>query len=202
MVKPPLIAFFLAIITVMGGIYLADQAGWIDLTPPDEPRAQPVWAVSFLATSDTDRTEASETISNDGHTITYVLTDANMDGLGDVELDIRVLNQNSGTAADSWPFRADLTFVTDVTGAGNNIVNTTGFDNRYDITWSLTESGEPTLQQISSYAVSNDWKTGKSDQLNADIRMAPTATDDLTNALSGKLIFVIGGITMTVNLAE
>ena len=201
MAKPPLIAFFLAIIAVLGTIYIADQAGWIDLQPPGEPRAQSIWEVSFLSTSDTDRTEASETISVDGHTITYVLTDANMDGLGDVELDIRVLNQNSGTAAESWPFRADLTFVTEVV-ANNFIVNTTGFDNRFDITWSLTESGEPTLTQIGTYAVSNDWKTGKSDQLNADLRMAPTATDDLTPSLNGKLVFIIGGITMTVNLAE
>lgn len=207
MVKSPVIAFILAIIAIMGGIYLADQAGWINLSPGPTPKAGSLWEVTFLISSDTDRTEIGESISDGGHTITYELVDAQMDGLGDVNLDARVLNMNLGASTDRWAFRADLTFVsTTAVGGGapgaQPIVNLTDLNSRYDVSFTLTDAGAPTLQQIGQYAISNDWATGMSDQLNLDLAMNPTATDDITPSLPGKLVFVVGGITLTCNLLE
>ena len=204
MVKPPIIAFLLAVIAVMGGIYLADQAGWIHLRPPPEPRADQLWEVTFLASSDTDRTESGETISTDGHTITYIMNDANMDGLGDVNLDIRVTNMNVGGKDEIWPMKAELTFVstTAPSSAAQPIVNMTDLNSRYAITWTLTDAGSPTLAQVGNYAISSDWTTGMSDQLNADLEMNPTATDDLAVGTPGKLQFMVGGIQLQVDLLE
>lgn len=206
MAKPPVIAFILAIIAVMGGIYLADQAGWIDLSPGPDPRAESLWEVTFLISSDTDRTESGEAITDSGHTITYTLSDVQMDGLGDVNLDVRVLNMNVGAKDDLWAFRADLTFVSTTQASGapgaQPIVNMTDLNTRFDVTFSLTESGSPTLQQSGQSAISNDWATGISDALNIDLTMNPTATDDLATATPGRLEFLVGGIKLVCHLLE
>jgi hypothetical protein len=206
MVKPPIIAFILAIIAIMGGIYLADQAGLINITPGPDPRADSLWEVTFLPTSDTDRTEAGEAIGDNGRTITYTLADAQMDGLGDLNLDVRVINLNIGATDERWAFRADLTFVSTTQASGapgaQPIANLTDYNSRTDITWSLTDSGAPSLAQVGQYATSSDWVTGASDTLNIDITMNPTATDDISSALPGKLEFLVGGIKMTCNLLE
>jgi len=205
MAKPPVIAFILAIIAVMGGIYLADQAGWINLSPHPDPRADSLWEVTILSSSDTDRTESGEHISDAGHTITYTLSDANMDGLGDVNLDVRVLNINIGAKDDLWAFRADLTFVSTTQAAtpgAQPIVNMTDLNSRFAVSFTLTESGSPTLQQIGQYAVSNDWATGMSDALNIDLEMSPSAADDIAVGTPGKLEFLVGGVKLTCNLLE
>lgn len=206
MAKPPIIAFILAIIAVMGGIYLADQAGWINITHGPDPRAASLWEVTFLASSDTDRTESGENILDSGHTISYTLTDGNMDGLGDVNLDVRVINLNIGATDEQWAFRADLTVVSTTQASGapgaQPIVNMTDLQSRFDVTFSLTESGSPTLQQLGQYAISNDWTTGASDALNIDLTMNPTATDDIATGTPGKLEFVVGGVKLTCNLLE
>ena len=206
MAKPPVIAFVLAIIALMGGIYLADQAGWINLSPGPDPRADQLWQVSLLSSSDTDRTEAGENILPDGHTLNWELSDANMDGLGDVNLDVRVVNMNTGTADELWPFRVDLTFVSTTQASGapgaQPIANLTDFNSRYDVSFTLTDAGAPTLSQTGQFAISNDWKTGMSDALNIDLGMSPTSTDDIAPGTPGKLEFVVGGIKLTCNLLE
>lgn len=202
-----MIAFFLAVIALLGSLYILDQAGYIHLSPGPAPRADSLWEATFLISSSVDRTTSGENILDNGHTISYTLTDPNMDGLGDVNLDVRVINMNSGADTDRWAFRADLTFVSTTAAGGGApgaqpIVNRTDVNTRYAISWSLTESGSPTLQQIGEYAVSNDWTTGKSDQLNMDLEMSPIATDDISPSVPGKLEFLVGGIKLTCNLLE
>ena len=206
MAKPPVIAFILAIIAIMGGIYLADQAGLIDLTPGPDPRADSLWEVTILPSSDTDRTESGEAIDAGGHLIRYELTDANMDGLGDVNLDVRVRNLNAGASDELWAFGADLTFVSTTQASAapgaQPIVNMTDFNTRFAVTWTLTESGAPTLAQNGQSASSSDWVTGAADTLNIDLEMAPSATDDIASATPGKLEFMVGGIKLTCELTE
>src|SRR3990167_1717140 len=201
-----LIAFALVVIAALAGVYMADRAGWIDIDPGPAPRADSLFQVRFLDTSDTDRSELTETISTDGHGVLYAMNDNDIDGLGDVNLDATVTNANVGGADELWAFSAEITFVdfTFATGGSspNHIVNSTDFNSRWDVTWSMTDVCSPTISQISDKASSKDWKTGMTDQLNIDLRMNNDATNDVAAADDQILKFVIGGIEMVVTLRE
>ena len=194
--------------TLFGGLAWAGVPAFIDIPGISPPVATGLWSVQFLATSSVDRTTSGENIVDGGHTIRYELTDANMDGLGDVNLDIRVINQNVGASTDVWPFEVVLTYVSTTTGATPaaqpivNRTNTGSIDERAAVTYSLTESGSPTLTQLGERAVSNDWATGLSDQLNVDFEMSVVACDDIAVGTPGKLQFTVGGVLMTVELTE
>ena len=187
-----------------GGLAWAGIPGFIDLDPVVVPDADSLWEATILTSSDTDRTEAAETLSADSHTISYTLTDANMDGLGDLNLDVRVTNKNIGPSDKPWAFSASLVSVTSV-AAANYIVNRTGvggLGERFDVSYTLTESGAPTLSQTGETATSGDWFTGASDQLNVDFAMSVTGCQSITTTLPGKIVFMVGGISMTVDLLE
>ncbi len=196
--------------TAFGGLAWAGIPAFVEIPGVSPPTAEGLWQATFLLSSDTDRTEVGEIITDGGRTITYELTDGNMDGLGDVNLDVRVVNMNEGSPDKLWPFEVRLTFVSHTAAGGGApgeqfIVNRTStgtIDERYAVTYSLTESGDPTGQQIGERFISNDWKTGQSDQLNVDFETNPVATDDIAPGTPGKIQFTVGGILMTVNLLE
>lgn len=194
--------------TAFGGLAWAGIPAFVEIPGVSPPTAKGLYDVSFLMSSDTDRTEAGELISDGGATIRYTLSDANMDGLGDVNLDVRVVNRNAGDATAAWPFEVSLTFVdfTRVsTGLQQFIVNRTSQGTpaeRYDVTYTLTDSGSPTLNQDGERAFSNDWYTGLADTLNLDLAMSPGALDDVGNGAQVQLRFLVGGVTMTCILQE
>jgi len=188
--------------TLFGGLAWAGVSGIWNFEPGPDPTADPLFTVVFLSTSDTDRTELSETITPDGHTITYALTDENMDGLGDVNLDVRVANVNVGSSDDTWRFTAEIVMVTQVAQNGA-IVNLTSYNQLWSVDWTLSDIGSPTLSSLEGdKAVSTDWKTGMADQLNIDLYMSPTNCGSLTDDLPGLVDFKVGGIDLHLKLTE
>lgn len=196
--------FFVVAGTIFGGLAWAGIPAFVEIGPGDPPRADSLFTVSILSTSDTDRTETGEAISPDGHTITWTLTDVHMDALGDVNLDIRVTNANTGSVDDAWAFSAEITFVSTTTAGqtAQPIVNLTDFQTRYDVSYTETTAGAPTFTQTGDRAFSNDFLTGTSDQLNIDFRMNPTALDDVTSATPVYIRMLVGGANLEVQLVE
>lgn len=190
---------------VFGGLAWAGVPALYEIPGVSPPVAKELYDVRFLSTSDTDRTEA-EVISADGRSITFSMSDANMDGLGDVNLDLRVTNLNTDGADEIWPFNIFITFVSTTEAASGGldqpIVNMTDMNTRWDVTFTLTETGSPTLVQIGDTAQSKDWKTGLSDTLNADFAVSPTALDDVAAAGQVQLRFSVGGVEVTCFLVE
>ena len=199
-----IIALALVMLALFAGVYIADQAGWIDLQPEDPPRADSLFQVQFLTTSSIDRTEQMESIDSTGHVITYAMNDNDMDGLGDINLDTRVTNVNIGGADETWAFGASIDFVDFRITGGQTIyiLNQTDLNTRWDIAYSLGETGSPTLSQVGDRAESRDWKTGMSDQLNIDLRINPTATALFALPDEGSIEFTVGGVKLTVVLRD
>ena len=199
-----IIALALVMLALFAGIYIADQADWIDLQPGDPPRADSLFQVQFLTTSSIDRTEQMESIGSTGHVITYAMNDNDMDGLGDINLDTRVTNVNIGGADETWAFGASIDFVDFRITGGQPIyiLNQTDLNTRWDVAYSLGETGSPTLSQVGDRAESRDWKTGMSDQLNIDLRMNPTATALFALPDEGSIEFTVGGVKLYVVLRD
>ena len=199
-----IIALALVMLALFAGVYLADQAGFIDIQPGDPPRADSLFQVQFLATSSIDRTEQMESIDSTGHVITYAMNDNDMDGLGDINLDTRVTNVNIGGADETWAFGVELTSVdfTVLAGVHAFIVNQTDLNTRWDVTYSLAEAGAPTLSQFGDRAESRDWKTGASENLNIDLRMNPEATNDAATPDTLDIRMKVGGVVLTLSLVE
>src|SRR3990167_3470302 len=129
-----IIALALVMLALFAGVYLADQAGFIDIQPGDPPRADSLFQVQFLATSSIDRTEQMESIDSTGHVITYAMNDNDMDGLEDIYLDIRVVNVNLGGADETWAFGASIDVVDFRIAAGGqaiDILNQTDLNTRW-----------------------------------------------------------------------
>jgi hypothetical protein len=192
--------------TAFGGLAWAGIPGAFNFNPQDPPMANSLFTVVFLSSSDTDRTEAGENIEPSGHTIRYELSDSNMDGLGDVTLDVRVTNANVGEVDDTWAFEAKITSVSTSSSGGGGaaapIVNQTNINTQWAVSWSLTDVGSPTLSANGNVAVSMDWKTGVSDALNIDLEMSPSACDDLAVGTPGTVVFMVGGVVLTLQLTE
>jgi len=188
--------------TVFGGLAWAGIPAFIELPGEEIPTAQSLFVVNILGTSDTDRTEVGETISPDGHSITWVMNDNDMDGLGDINLDVRATNANSGTSDDIWAFAAEITFVTYTTSNTQPLLNQTDFNSRWAVSWTLTEAGSPTLAQVGDKAESRDWKTGMSDVLNCDLEINSDATADLGVTIPGQIQAKVGGVTLIIYLVE
>lgn len=205
-----MLAIFVGIVllgagTAFGGLAFVGIPAFIEIPGVSPPTAKGLYSVSFLTTSDTDRTEVSETILMGGSEIIYIIGDVQMDGLGDVNLDVRVINQNSGELDQVWPFEVVLTYVdfTRTTGGVKQfIVNRTDAQTRYAVTYSLTDSGAPTLAQSGESAISNDWSTGAADTLNVDFEMSATSTDDLGAGEQLRLEFTVAGVLMRAILQE
>ncbi len=197
-------------VILLGGLLILAGAsvglGVVTIPSDEPPVAESLFSVVFLSTSDTDRTESGENIAADGHALTYTMSDANADGLGDVNLDVRVTNNNIGAADDLWAFSAEIVSVgfTQVSSSGpaQYVINRTDLNSRWAVSYSETSAGAPTISQEGEKAVSRDWKTGASDVLNIDLEMSPTAMDDLAAGQSVSIVFLVGGVTLTLMIFE
>src|SRR3990167_4749379 len=119
------------------GIAAFGAFGLTQAPPGEGPVAQGLWAVSILDTSDTDRAEASELISSDLHTVTYSLSDADIDDVGDVDLNLRILNINDALTTKIWIGEISLSSVGTVlvSGVATPIANYTTNLSRFAITF-------------------------------------------------------------------
>lgn len=184
---------------------MLDQAGYIDIQPGDPPLASGLWQVGFLLSSSVDRTVAGELISDSGHLLTYTASDNAWDGAGDLNVDIVVINQNVGDPSANWAFEAQLLSVSHLgPNALTPIVNRTSvgnFDERYAITWTLTTVASSGAQ-VGERFVSNAWKTGVSNNFNADFELSPTGMALVDPGVPAEIKMQVGGQVLTVRFLE
>lgn len=190
-----------------GGLAFAGVPGFLSAAPAGDtgaPVSAALWEATLVATSDTDRTE-TEIISPDGHTVSYFLVDAQMTGLGNVDLEATVVNLNVGETTDVWgPLEISIVEVGTVivSGVPTPVANYTADRTRFNIAYSLTTAGAPTLVQIHDKAFSYDWTTGASDTLNIDMPIDPAVTANVPSGGSFKLVYNVGGVILTAFLQE
>ena len=156
-----------------------------------------------MATSDTDRTEASETLSVDAMTISYIMTDANMDGLGDVNMGAVLINENVGKSTDVWATDVSIGSIPTVlvSNIPTRVANFTADRSRYNIAYT-EDSGTGTWTQVQEDFVTRDVPTGASSALSLDLPVDPAVADDLPAGQSLVFTFVVGGVTLKVNCVE
>jgi len=176
--------------------------GVIDLTPEEPPKAEGLFSAMFLtAQSDCDRSETSEASSEGGHRLTYVLSDSQLDGLGDCTLFWTVANENVGESDEQ--FRADFTMDKwPMIGGTASLVNFTDSQSRTDISWSTSSSGSPNIAQEGSSGYSNDWPLGAADRVQLVINTQPAVADDIDNDDQIEFEFTIAGVPCVLRLIE
>jgi len=189
------------VLVILAGVFVAGKI-LESRKSPQLPTAEPLFVAVFTDSSSVDRT-FTRTISPDGHTITFLLSDAAMDGLGDMNLRIRVTNMNTGDPLAQWYFEAGLTYVIALGSPPAPLVNLTTFNTLFDISWSDEMVGAPTISQSGVKAVSRDWQTGVTETIHADLRINPNVAALWEPGVSAEAIRLdVAGIAMNVILSE
>ena len=191
------------IVVALLAAFVADQIGLINLRQEDTGLRSATLSVTWLATSSIDRSGSqapSETIA--GNMIEYIMINAQSDGLGDFDGDLQVCSLS--TDPNERLVNVELSFVGFTVAAGQqqDIINRTDALTRYDVSWSLTDVGSPTLNQVGDAASSGDWTNGKCDQLNFDVNILPAAMDDLAAPGQVDIRFTVNSVEMTVRFSE
>mgnify|MGYP001586541859 CR=1 FL=1 len=167
-----------------------------------------LWTAELTTASDTDRTEASEVVSPDAQSIQYIMTDANMDGLGDVTIAFDLLNQNVGESTTLWSGKVAVSFIptVKVTNIDTPIANFTADLSRYDVTYTDTDAPGDWVQKPDSYSGYMEVRnaaTGGSGTITIGIPTAPSVADDLpAGGIIYFLVSVVGGPELKVILIE
>ncbi len=194
---------------LVGGIFVAlvglQMGGYFALLTqgPAAPKAAGLWdAVWDTGASDTDRSE-TETISTDQRTVFYVMSDANMDGLGDVNMGAVLLNKNTGLSTELYGAEVSIVSIGTVivSGIPTPVANYTADRTRFNIAYT-EDSGGGTWTQVFDKFVSADLPTGSSTALSIDLPIDPAVADDLPAGGSFDLVYSVAGITLTVHISE
>ena len=197
-------AFFAFVGAAFGGLAFAGVPAFLSTgAAPTVPQGASLWiAVWSTSASDTDRTE-TELLSTDGHSMLYIMSDNDMDGLGDVNMGAVAINQNVGKTTDVWQLHLGIVSVGTVivSGLSTPVANWTADRSRFNIAYS-EDSGPGTLTQVFDYADLYDVTTGGSEALSIDLPIDPAVTDDLPAGAQFTLVYDVGGVTLTVVLQE
>src|SRR3990167_9175010 len=191
------------IVVALLAAFVADQIGLINLRQEDTNLRSAAVSVTWLATSSIDRSGSqapSETIV--GNVIEYIMIDAQSDGLGDFDGDLQVCSLSTDPNERLVDMKLSFVGFTVAAGQQQDIINRTDALTRYDVSWSLTDVGSPTLNQVGDAASSGDWTNGKSDQLNFDVNILPDAMDDLAAPGQVDIRFTVNSVEMTVRFSE
>ena len=167
------------------------------------PAAQGLWAVTILDTSDTDRAESSELISSDLHTITYSMGDADVDDIGDIDLNLRTLNLNSGLTTQMWVGSVSIVSMPTVLVAGDPTVvaNYTVDLSRFAVTYS-EDAGDGDVVQTGATAFFTA-TSGDLEDISIDLDCAVDgAFQSMAAGSMVSIIYSVGGVTITVNIAD
>jgi hypothetical protein len=181
----------------MGGYFaFLTQAG----TPPKAGSLFDAYWVT--GDSDTDRTE-TESISVDQRTITYVMADAQMDGLGDVLMGADILNKNVGETTDLWSAQVNIVSIGTVivSGIPTPVANYTTDRSRFNIAYT-DDDASGTWTQVFDKFFSNDVVTGGAGSLSIDLPIDPAVADDVAAGGTFNLVYSVAGMTLTVVLQE
>ena len=196
--------FFVAIGLIFGGYAFAGVPALLTTAPGGAPAGASLWdAVWDTANSDTDRTE-TEVISVDQRTITYIMADVQMDGLGDVLMGAVLVNKNTDGDGDSrYAAVVALDFVGTVIVAGvaTPVANYTTDRSRFNIAYS-EDSGPGTWTQIFDRFESGDQTMGGTSALSLDLPVDPAVADDVAAGGTFELRYLVGGVSLKVVLQE
>jgi hypothetical protein len=207
--KVAVVGAFLAFVgAAFGGLAFAGVPAFLSSSPTGGngggPTAGSLWQVVYGADadSDTDRTE-TELFSTDRHSVLYILSDTNMDGLGDVTLGFIALNLNQGKTTDAWQLEVGIVSVGTVivTGVPTPIANYTTDRSRFAVTITR-DSGTGTMTQVHDRAYAYDITSGASQTFSVDMLMDPAVLDDLPAGGNVLLVYSAGGIVLTCTLQE
>lgn len=191
---------------LFGGYAFAGVPGLLSFAAaPAGPAGGALWdAIWDTATSDTDRTEAQEILAKDQRTITYTMTDANADGLGDVNMGAVLVNKNTDGNADSrYAVTVEIAFVGTilVSNVATPLANFTADRSRYNIAYS-EDAGPGTWTQIFDRFESGDQTMGSSTTLSIDMPVDPAVANDLPAGGTVELHYTVGGILLKVIILE
>ena len=184
------------------GIAAFGAFGLTQAPPGEGPVAQGLWAVSILDTSDTDRAEASELISSDLHTVTYSLSDADIDDVGDVDLNLRILNINDALTTKIWIGEISLSSVGTVlvSGVATPIANYTTDLSRFAVTFT-EDAGDGDVSQAGAMARFTA-TTGDLEDVSADLDVSDAVLDDMASGQTVSIVYNVGGVTVSVVLQD
>lgn len=153
--------------------------------------------------TDTDRTE-TELESPDQHSLLWILGDVQMDGLGDIGIEVDMYNLNAGKTTDIWKGEASLVKVGTVivSGIPTPIANYTTDRSRFAMTIAegttftagdVIQVHDKAIFSVTSLAAESVVWTQPVDQ---------AVADDLPAGASFQYIINIGGIIFTMTLQE
>jgi len=198
------LGLFLAFVgAAFGGLAWAGVPGLLAAGPAvGPPKAGGVWLVQILDTSDTDRAEASELISPDGHSVTYIMGDADIDDVGDVDLNLRIVNQNTGLTTDIWYGEISVVSVGTVlvSGVPTPIANYTADLSRFAITYTEDAGDGDVIQQAAKATFTAT--TGDLEDISLDMDVSDAVLDDMAAGQETSLVYNVGGITITVIMVD
>lgn len=197
-------AFGIFLGLLFGGFAFAGVPAILSTAPGAAPTGGALWdAVWDTANSDTDRTE-TEVISVDQRTITYVMSDANADGLGDINMGAVLMNKNTDGDADSrYAAVVTLDFVGTVivSGLPTPVANYTTDRSRFNVAYS-EDSGPGTWTQVFDRFESGDQTMGASSALSLDLPVDPAVFDDLPAGGTVEIHYSVGGILLKIVIQE
>ena len=201
--KKPMMAFGAA--AALGVLAFGGAFGfgpYLTAGPQAPPAMSGVWEVSILDTSDTDRAEASELISADLHTVTYSLGDADIDDVGDVDLNIRTLNKNTGLTTQIWLGEISIVSVGTVlvSGVATPIANYTTDLSRFAVTYTEDAGAGDTVQNGAKATFTAT--SGGLEDISLDMDTSDAVLDDMASGQQVSIVYSVGGVTISVILQD
>ncbi len=185
-----------AVLLVLAIVIVAAYAALVYLPAHQSPpSAGAIYTAQIRSTSSIDATFTGVQISGDGHTITWVLTQAEAASVTLIELQVSIQNVNVPLGTE--------TFVASLVSCPTVLVNNHNEDmcattasGRDDISYALTQSGAPTGAQSGTTFTSSDWPAGASDILDASANMDPNVVSSMQANTDYSIVYNMGGVTI------
>ncbi len=174
--------------------------------PAAPPTAGALWEAAIDeadADSDTDRTE-TELESPDQHSLLWILSDANMDGLGDANVEVDVYNLNDGKTTDIWGGEVSIVKVGTVivSGLATPIANYTTDRSRFAVTYAEgTTFTAGDVIQVHDKALFTVTSRG-AESITISMPIDPTVADDMPAGGNVQLAYNVGGVVITLTIQE
>ena len=201
--KKPMMAIGAA--SVLGVLAFGGAFGfgpYLAAGPGVAPTPQGVWNVVILDTSDTDRAEASELLSADLHTITYSISDADIDDVGDVDLNIRIVNANTGLTTQQYVGEISIASMPTVLvgGVATPIANYTADLSRFAVTYTEDAGAGDTIQLGAKATFSTT--SGALEDVSIDLDTSDAVMDDMAGGQQVTIVYLVGGVSLSVVLQD
>ena len=185
------------------GLAMFGAFGLLAAAPAEAPTAGGLWSVTLLDTSDTDRAEASELFDASLHSVTYSISDADIDDVGDVDLNLRVLNMNTDELTTRiWVGSISIVSVGTVLvgGVASPIANYTADMTRFAITYTEDAGAGVVVQEAAKASFTAT--SGDFEDISIDMDVSDAVLDDMAGGQQTSLVYSVGGVTITCILQD